>query len=63
MLFCNQQHNQIKKDIKDWVQELLKIRKTRTVDSRKACADSVAKQGFDIREQSKKLEKLLYKIK
>lgn len=54
------QNNQ--KDIKSWVQELIKIREKKNVDSRKLYADRVAKQGFDIREQSKKLESYYVKL-
>lgn len=54
------QNNQ--KDIKSWVQKLIKIREKKNVDSRKLYADRVAKQGFDIREQSKKLESYYIKL-
>ncbi len=50
------------KDSKDWVKELVKIRKTGIVDDRKLYADKVAKQGFDIRKQSKKLENYYIKL-
>lgn len=54
------QNNQ--KDIKSWVQELIKIRQKKNINNRKLYADRVAKQGFDIREQSKKLESYYIKL-
>lgn len=49
-------------DMKDWVQELIKIKEQNNVDRRKLYADKVAKQGFDIRKQSKKLEDYYIKL-
>lgn len=57
-----QSNQKNQKDINDWVQELIKIREKKNVDSRKLCADKVAKKGFDIREQSKRLENYYIKL-
>lgn len=51
-----QSNQKSQKDMKDWVQELIRIREKKNVDSRKLYADRVAKKGFNIQEQSKKLE-------
>ena len=52
----NQSNPINQKNLENWVLELIKIRETKNVDDRTLYADRVAKRGFDIKKQSKKLE-------